>query len=200
MQGMAILLGNAYFAWHHVRSSCDAIGAVSVLLASLAECSGIICACSCLQKDCPPAALQTLYNHSSPRIVSQLLSQWHAQPADQHNHNDSLTAEAAEVLAEASVADHQASASSAASSEQQGPASVLHHASGAVLLQVPVAGCGCATFGQMFDWLLSQRGMVACGLYRQTKHQGRRLQYVYTNPDKMRGCICITWPERTRNA
>jgi hypothetical protein len=194
-----------------LQHSCVATGAAQ------GEHKSIIC----VLYGCVPAALQTLYNHSSPRIVSQLLSQWHAQPADQHNHSPALTAEAADVLAEASgtgsfnrqhpdntavqpraaAAHHQATASSAASREQQGPASVLQHASGAVLLQVAVADCGsCTTFGQLFDWLLYQRGMVACGLYRQTKHQGRRLQYVYTNPDKVRGCICITWPERTTNA
>jgi hypothetical protein len=47
--------------------------------------------------------LQTLYNHTTPRIVSQLLSQWHAQLGGQANPRDPSPADAAGVVAEAAA-------------------------------------------------------------------------------------------------
>lgn len=182
-------------------------------------------------------AAQTLYNHATPRIVSQLLSQWHSQAGGQVNPHDPSPADAAGVVAEAAADGKQnqceqelnnamltqqqqqqqqqpqqrqqqqqvtdskqgrAAPAAAAdlASQQQGATSILQHAGGAVLLQVPVSQCsGCATFGELFGWLLQRRGMVAAGLQRSAVHQGRSLRYVYTNPDQVRrlsvAAICM---------
>jgi hypothetical protein len=157
--------------------------------------------------------LQTLYNHTTPRIICQLLSQWHAQLGGHPNPRDPSAAEAAEVVADAADTGDSTHGSAelssnppenkiqgstqqraapaaphdAATKQQQGATSILQHAGGAVLLQVPVTECGgCATFGALFGWLLAERGMVAAALYRQAQHQGSTLQYVYTNPDQVR--------------
>jgi hypothetical protein len=50
--------------------------------------------------------LQTLYNHTTPRIICQLLSQWHAQLGDRPNPHDPSAAEAAEVVADAADSTH----------------------------------------------------------------------------------------------
>jgi hypothetical protein len=156
----------------------------------------------------PPHVLQSLYNHTTPRIISQLLSQWHAQPGGRPNPREPSAAEAAEVAAEAACNSQgsvepsngtavtseptaqdnkQLHGASSKQRQQQGATSILQHAGGAVLLQVPVAECGgCASFGALFGWLLAERGMVAAALYRQAQHQGSPLQYVYTNPDQVR--------------
>ncbi|WIA10960.1 hypothetical protein OEZ85_011123 [Tetradesmus obliquus] len=83
---------------------------------------------------------QALYSCGTPRIISQLLTQWHSQPSG---------------------------------------------SGGGVLLQLPVAGFPCDTFGQLFAWLVGC-GMVCCGLYRCAEVAelgGREICYVYTNPD-----------------
>jgi hypothetical protein len=163
--------------------------------------------------------LQTLYNHTTPRIICQLLSQWHAQLGGHPNPGDPSAADAAEVVADAAdMGDSThgsaelssnllenkkggstqqraapALAHDAATRQQQGATSILQHAGGAVLLQVPVTECGgCATFGALFGWLLGERGMVAAALYRQAQHQGSTLHYVYNNPDQVRQVLLRT--------
>ncbi|KAF6255852.1 hypothetical protein COO60DRAFT_1532573, partial [Scenedesmus sp. NREL 46B-D3] len=104
---------------------------------------------------------QTLYNHTTPHIVSQLLSQWHAQLGGQGNPDDPSAADAAQVVAEAAapgqpaqgdkqlsnggvqqqpIDSKQLHAATNACAKPQGATNILQHAGGAVLLQVPVAG------------------------------------------------------------
>jgi hypothetical protein len=55
-------------------------------------------------------------------------------------------------------------------------------ASRAILVNVPAKMPGCDTFGQLFGALLSQRGMLCLGLFREALAEGRPFGYVVTLP------------------
>lgn len=59
-----------------------------------------------------------------------------------------------------------------------------------MLAHLPVQEYACETYGQLFEVLLQQRGVLCCGLYRQAQSEGRYLRYVYANPHKV--CVLVT--------
>lgn len=179
---------------------------------------------------CLPSVTQAMYNHGTPRMITQLLTQWHSRPGTQlhtaamqssamqlppSNSNSALvysgsdSAAASNNVAAEDMLPAATNSSTAAMIERLEAstpvglskptlAAMQPASADAVLLQIPTVDCPSDTFGELFEQLLTEQCMICCGLYRSAVHEGRRLWYVMTNPDKVSrqsrqwlvSCVC----------